>query len=146
MNVRTLQAKSDSKLLYEEESYLIRGACFDLYKKFGGAFKESVINKALISELRHKGLFVENQKRMSIFHRDENVGTYIPDMVAGKKILIELKTKPFITKEDERQFWYYLRGSEYKLGFLINFGPSQLQIKRRVYDKARKNFPRASAS
>lgn len=38
--------KNGEGLLYENESYLIRGACFELYKKFGGAFKESVINKA----------------------------------------------------------------------------------------------------
>lgn len=33
--------------------------------------------------------------------------------------------------------WNYLEGSNYKLGFLINFG-DKLEIKRRVYDKARK--------
>jgi len=31
---------------------------------------------------------------------------------------------------DEKQFWGYLKGSKYKLGFLINFGPQKLTIKR----------------
>jgi len=39
------------KLLYKEMSYKTRGACFEVYKKFGGAFKELVINKALTLEL-----------------------------------------------------------------------------------------------
>ena len=132
--------KIGENLLYEKESYLIRGACFDLYKKFGGAFKESVINKALVLELKNKGLKVEPQKRIDIIYLNEKIGTYIPDVVVNRKILIELKVKPFLTKEDEKQFWYYLRGSNYKLGFLINFGTRKLEIKRRIYDKARKKY------
>lgn len=124
-------------LLYEKKSYLIRGACFELYKKFGGAFKESVVHRALVIELRHKGLKVETQKRINLFHRGEKVGVYIPDVIVEGEILMELKVKPFLAKEDERQFWHYLRGSSYRLGFLINFGSRELEIKRRIYDKAR---------
>lgn len=132
-----MTTKYGEDLLYERESFLIRGACFDLYKEFGGAFKESVINNALVIELKHKGLKVETQKRINITYKEEKVGVYVPDIIVEDKILIELKVKPFITKEDERQFWYYLRGSNYKLGFLINFGSKELDIKRRIYDKAR---------
>lgn len=132
-----MATKTGEQLLYERESYLIRGACFDLYKQFGGAFKETVINKALVAELKHTGLVVETQKRIDIVFRDEKIGVYVPDLIIDSKILIELKVKPFLTKEDERQFWHYLRATEYKLGFLINFGSKKLEIKRRVYDHAR---------
>jgi len=132
-----MATKTGENLLYEKESYLIRGACFDLYKKFGGAFKETVINKALVTELKQKGLLVETQKRIEITHRGEKIGVYVPDIIVGDKILIELKVKPFLIQEDAKQFWYYLRGSNYKLGFLVNFGSRKLEIKRRVYDKAR---------
>lgn len=49
-------------------------------------------------------------------------------------------------RDDERQFWYYLRGSPYRLGFLINFGAKKLEIKRRVYDKAREKYRKISVS
>lgn len=140
-----MATKDGNQLIYEKESYLIRGACFDLYKKFGGAFKESIINKALVSELKFKGLNIENQKRIDIIHRAEKIGTYIPDIIINENILIELKVKTFLTKDDDRQFWYYLRGSKYKLGFLINFGFQKLEIKRRIYDKAREKIQRKSA-
>jgi GxxExxY protein len=52
-------------------------------------------------------------------------------------ILVELKRKPFLTKQDGQQFWYYLKATPYKLGYLINFGDKGLEIKRRIYDKAR---------
>ncbi|PIY78652.1 MAG: hypothetical protein COY82_01350, partial [Parcubacteria group bacterium CG_4_10_14_0_8_um_filter_35_7] len=60
-----------------------------------------------------------------------------PDKIVNSIILLEIKAKPYLTKQDIEQFWKYLKGSKYKLGFLINFSPSELEIKRIVYDKAR---------
>lgn len=123
--------------LYEKESYLIRGACFDVWKEFKGMFKESIIDKALNIALESKGLKVESQKRIDVYFKGKKVGTYVPDKIVNNCILIELKSKPFIIKQDVEQFWKYLKGSKYKLGFLINFSPAKLQIKRVVYDTAR---------
>lgn len=125
------------KLLYEKETYKIRGACYDVYNEFGGGFKEKLIQNALVKDLKNKGFTVDVQKRIDIYYKGEKVGTYVPDIVVNGIILIELKVKPIITKEDEKQFWRYLKASDYKLGLLINFGTKKLQIKRRIYDKAR---------
>lgn len=96
----------------------------------GGGIKEKIIERALLAEFKKRGLDIKNQVRIKIFYNDENVGTYIPDFVANDKIILELKSKPFVTKIDEKQFWSYLKGSNYKLGFLVNFGPQRLVIKR----------------
>jgi hypothetical protein len=50
-----------NNFLYEKESYEIRGACFDVYKNFGGAFKERIIDKSLTIALEKRGLRVEEQ-------------------------------------------------------------------------------------
>ena len=123
--------------LYKEESYKINGACFEVYKNLGGDFKEIMINKALAQELHNRGLTIENQKRINIFYKGKKVGVYIPDIIVNGVIIVELKAKPFLTPSDERQFWHYFKATEYKLGFLVNFGSRKLEIKRRVYDKAR---------
>jgi len=123
--------------LYEKESYKIRGACFEVYKTFGGSFKEKVIDRSLTKALEKQGLKVEEQKRIDIYFDGEKVGTYVPDKIINDCVLLEIKAKIFLTKQDIDQFWKYLKGSRYKLGFLINFGPSKLEIKRIVYDKAR---------
>lgn len=128
--------------LYEDESYKIRGACFDIWKNFGGAFKESIVDNALTISLEKRGLKVDEQKRIDIYFEDKKVGTYIPDKIINDCIILELKAKQFITKQDIDQFWKYLKGSKYKLGFLINFGSDKLTIKRIVYDTARKNYQR----
>lgn len=125
--------------LYEKESYIIRGACFEVWKNFGGAFKEKIIDRALTKSLEERGLKVDSQKRINIYFKREIIGTYVPDKIVNSCILIELKSKQFITNQDIDQFWKYLKGSEYKLGFLINFSPDKLTIKRIVYDTARKN-------
>lgn len=124
-------------LLYQEESSKIIEACKEVYKQFGGSFKESVIDKALTIALESKGLKVESQKRIDIYFAGIKVGAYVPDKVVNEIIVLELKCKPFLVKEDEKQFWRYLKATSYRLGFLINFAPKRLEIKRRIYDLAR---------
>jgi GxxExxY protein len=125
------------KLLYEGESYEIRGACFAVWKQFGSAFKEAIIEKALAKEFRERNLLIEQQKRMGVFYKGEKIGVYVPDFVIDGKIIVEIKVKPALVQEDKKQFWYYLRGSDYRLGFLVNFGTKKLELVRRIYDLVR---------
>jgi len=108
-------------LLYPNESYEIIGACREVYKRFGGAFKESVVDKALAIALDKRGLKVESQKRIDIYFEGVKVGTYIPEKVINNKIMMEIKCKPYITDGDKEQFWHYFKATDYKLGFLVNF-------------------------
>lgn len=126
-------------LLFEKESYLIRGAVFDVYKHFRNTQKEKVYLNALFDELKSKGLDVELEKRIKVSYRNRTVGTYVPDLVVNQQICIELKAKPFLHKQDQEQFWHYLKNSDFRLGFLVNFGATDgVKIVRRVYDVARK--------
>lgn len=123
--------------LYEEETYLIRKACFKIWNQFGSAYKESVVDRALTLELQKLGFIVEDQKKIEIFYDGRKIGEYIPDKIVNNIIILELKRKSFLAKQDKQNFWNYLRGSTYKLGLLINFGDERLEIKRIVYDRAR---------
>ena len=126
------------KLLYEQESYVIIGGAFEIYKKFRNRHKEKVYLRAFISYLKNKGFSVEVEKQVPIYFNNEKVGIYVPDIVVNNHFFIELKCKPRITVEDTKQFWYYLKATDYKVGFLINFGSSNgVEIIRRVYDSAR---------
>lgn len=129
----------NSNLLYPKESELIYEAYKEVWKQFKGVFKESVISNAATIALQNRGLIVETQKRINIYFDEVKVGIYIPDKIINNIILIEEKCKAFLTTEDKRQFWYYLKASEYKFGFLINFSPKSLEFLRRVYDEARQN-------
>jgi GTP-binding protein LepA len=52
---------------------------------------------------------------------------------------------PKIAKPQQEQLWSYLKGGDYKLAMLVNFGSTDVEFKRIVYDKIRRNGPRRSA-
>ena len=95
-----------------------------------------MVDKALQIALKDRKLNIETQKRIDIYFKEIKIGTYVPDIIVNSQIIIELKNKPFLTKGDIDQFWKYLKGTKYKLGFLVNFSPNKLEIKRVVYDIA----------
>lgn len=125
-----------AELIYKEESYIIQGIAFNIYKQFRNRHKEKVYHNSFYYGLKEKSLLVEKDKRIDIYYNGKKVGTYTPDLVVENKIVIELKVKPNLTQDDIKQFWYYLKASDYKVGYLINFGRSNgVQIIRRIYVK-----------
>lgn len=58
-----------SDFLYADITYQIRGACFWVWKEFGSAHKESVIDRALTEELKRRELTVEEQKRIDVYYQ-----------------------------------------------------------------------------
>lgn len=139
--INTVKSINNKKIvddfLYKEESYLIVEAAKEVWKSLGGFFKETVAEKALTIALENRKLKVENQKRVSIYFNNKVVGVYVPDIVINGLIIVEIKCKPFLVAEDIQQLWHYLKASEYKLGFIINFSPRGVQYKRVIYDRAR---------
>lgn len=125
--------------LYSDLTYKIRGAVFSVRKKLGLGHKEQMYHNALAIEFQNIGLKFESKKNISVSYDGQNIGTYQPDFIVEDKILVELKALPEIGKPQIEQLWSYLKGCDYKLALLINFGSKDLEIKRIVYDKARNN-------
>jgi len=67
-------------------------------------FKETIIDNALTIALEKRELEVESQKRIDIYFDNKKVGTYIPDKVINDIILMELKSKEYVTKQDLEHF------------------------------------------
>lgn len=130
-------------LLHKDLSYAIRSALFEVKNKLGSGHKEIVYQKALAEEFVARKITFSKEVQIPIMYRNKKVGVYQPDFVVDEKIIVELKALPFLGATEKKQLWTYLKGSEYKLGLLVNFGPKELEIKRVVYDTARNN---ASAS
>lgn len=122
-----------TNFIYEDLSYKIRGCVFKVYNTLGFGHKEDVYQKALASEFEKAGINFEKERVLSVMYDDKKVGTYKPDFIIEKKIIIEIKAVPFIPKHYETQLTYYLKGTDYKLGFLINFGGQKLHIRRRIW-------------
>lgn len=127
-----MNADSDIGLIEADLTYRIRSCAFAVSNELGVGFLERVYENALAIELRDAGLAVETQRPVRVHYKQELVGDYIADIIVEDKVLIELKACRELAPEHEAQLLNYLRATQMKLGLLINFGQSKVQIKRLV--------------
>ena len=124
-------------LLYKDLAYKLVGCFYTVYNELGPGFKESIYHKALSIELDLQRVPYEEKKRLIVEYKGQNVGIYEPDFLIEEKIIVEIKAVDMMPKFYETQLYYYLKGSDYKLGYIINFGGPKIDIRRRIYEKAR---------
>ena len=127
----------DKDFLYKDLSYRIVGCFYDVYNELGPAHKEQIYHEALKIIFDEKGIKCTSKPRIKIIFRGKNVGIYEPDFIIEDKIIVEIKSLTKIPKVFEKQLYYYLRGTKYKVGYLVNFGDEKINIRRRVYELAR---------
>ena len=121
--------------LYSELTYKIIGASIEVHNTLGPVHKEHVYHKALEKEFTQIHLPFVSEKTLSVSYKGESVGTYRPDFIVDDKVIVEIKAVEFLPKSYETQLTYYLKGSGYKIGLLLNFGTIKLQVIRRIYEK-----------
>jgi GxxExxY protein len=130
---------ADKKFLYKDLSYRLVGCFYEVYNELGPAHKEQIYYEALKIVFDEEKIKYKSKPRMKIQFRGRNIGVYEPDFIIEDKVVIEIKSLLNMPTMFEKQLYYYLRGSEYKLGYLINFGNEKIDIRRRVYELARAN-------
>jgi len=109
--------------LFKDESYLIRGAVFEVYREMGCGFLEAVYQECLEKELRKQNIPFVSQPELELFYKKEKLQqTYKPDLICYDKIIVELKAVKEICDEHRAQLHNYLKATGLQLGFLINFG------------------------
>lgn len=120
------------KVLYKEISYKIVGCFYKVYNTLGPGHKEDIYHKALEIEFKNKDISFISKKRMQISYEGREIGIYQPDFIIEDKIIVEIKSVLTMPKVFEKQLYYYLKASGYRLGYLINFGLDKINIKRRI--------------
>ena len=124
-------------LIYKNLAYKVVGCFYNVYNELGSGYKESVYHRSLAIEFDIQHISYEKEKRITIKYKSKSAGYYIPDFVMDKKIIVEIKAVDSMPKLYETQLYYYLKGTDYKLGYIVNFGAEKLDIRRRVYDTTR---------
>lgn len=123
----------NEQLLFEDESYVIRGAIYEVYKTLGSGHLEEVYQNALEEELRLRGIPFEAKKPLHIMYKGRDCGLYEPDVICYGKIILELKAVETIHPKHDAQLMNYLKATGIKLGFLVNFGAyPKVDIRRRA--------------
>ena len=110
-------------LIYEDETYAIKGAIFEVYKTMGAGFLEAVYHECLEEELRIRGIPFESQVEIKIDYKGIPLHQfYKADIICYDKIILELKAVNNLAPEHSAQLFNYLRATKMKLGLLVNFG------------------------
>jgi len=95
----------------------------NLHKKLGSGLLESVYETVLMKLLSKRGLSVQRQVSIPIEYEGEffDEGFRVDLFVEGK-VIIELKSVEKITGAHKKQLLTYLKLTNTKLGFILNFG------------------------
>lgn len=79
-------------VVYQEESYKIQGAVFEVYKELGCGFLENIYQEALAKEFLFRKIDFDEQKEINVFYKGDRLKQiYRPDFICYNKIIIELK-------------------------------------------------------
>jgi len=113
-------------------TYAINGAVFEVNKVLGAGFLEKVYERALLMELRERGLTAESQVPIKVAYKEKIVGEYIADIVVEEKVIVEVKAGENFERVHEAQLLNYLKATGVKVGLLVNFLHPKADIKRMV--------------
>ena len=110
-------------LIYEDETFAIRGAVFEVYKEMGCGFLEAVYQECLERELKLRNIPFLAQSVLKLEYKGEALcQTYKPDLLCFDSIVVELKAVSAIGGEHQAQVLNYLKATGMRLGLLVNFG------------------------
>jgi len=110
-------------LKYEDESFQIRGAVFEVYRKMGCGFLEAVYQECMERELTEQSIPFTAQTDLRLEYKGVRLNqVYRPDFICFEKIIVEIKAVKELCNEHRAQVHNYLKATGYKLGLLVNFG------------------------
>jgi len=125
------QMNTDRQKLNKISEKIINCA-FEVHNALGCGFLEKVYENALTIELRRNGLQVVRQAPIEVYYRSAIVGDYVADILVDEEVIIELKAAKSIGAVHKAQLLNYLKAARLKLGLILNFGTTKLEIKRLV--------------
>ena len=107
---------------------IIVNAAIAVHRELGPGLLESVYEVVLVHELHLKGLDAVRQVSIPIESRgvrfDEG---FRADIIVENKVILELKSVEKVNNVHKKQLLTYLKLSEKKLGFLLNFGTALMK-------------------
>jgi len=97
------------------------GAVFEVSNTLGAGFLEKVYERALLHELRLRGIQAVAQASFPVRYKGQCAGEYFADLVVENEVVVELKCVERLGNEHMAQCLNYLRASGMKVCLLINF-------------------------
>ena len=118
--MNTNDTNNANKIIYPKLSYDIFCICFNVHNDTGRYAREKQYGDEMAKYFKEADIPF---KRELIIGESGNTVDFLVD----DKIVLEIKAKPLISKEDYFQIQRYLQTSNIRLGLLINFRDKYLQ-------------------
>jgi len=123
-----------TKLIHEQETYKILGACMEVHRELGHGFLEVVYKDALMLEFEAADIPFERERKYEIEYKSVILPhCFYADFVVYGSVILEVKSMQSLPDEHIAQTLNYLRASGCRVGLLINFGRQSLDYKRLIY-------------
>ncbi|HEY9123588.1 MAG TPA: GxxExxY protein [Bacteroidales bacterium] len=124
-----------SKEKYENIGKIILDAAFEVHRELGPGLLESVYEICMLEELKQRGLYSEHQVKLPVIFKGKVLDKeFIIDVLVEDAIIVELKAVENLLPVHEVQLLTYMKLSDKKLGYLINFNVPMLKegIRRKI--------------
>jgi GxxExxY protein len=120
------------QFIYEELSYKINGALYNVFNNVGPGHKENFYQKATAHEFSLLKFNFEEQLPARIIYKGKRIGIYYFDFLIENKVVLEIKVRNYFSKKDIEQLFSYLKARNLKLGIIAHFTKGGVKIKRVV--------------
>lgn len=120
----------EGKIIYPELSYTIVGILYETHNELGRYVIEKQCADYIEQRLKALKINYEREKILDEYFVGEKHGRHRIDFFIDNKIVLELKCKRVITKEDYYQIKRYLSVLNKRLGLLVNFRDRYLKPRR----------------
>ena len=77
---------------HKDITHQIIGCAYQVYKKLGFGFLESIYKKAMMIELSKINLKVEQEKPLKVYYDNQEIGEFYIDLFIENEIIVELKS------------------------------------------------------
>ena len=114
---------------------ILLDAAFAVHKELGPGLLESTYEACLSHESIERGLLIETQVALPVVYKQVKLDCgYRIDIRAERKVIVEIKSVEALNDVHLAQILTYMKLSNCKLGYLINFNVQYLKngIKRVV--------------
>lgn len=116
-----------------ELSNKIIGYAIKVHKAIGPGFIEKMYTKALAYELEKDKIKFTKEKLIKVKYEGLLLGEHRLDFLIADEIILEIKAVYEINNFHMAQMLSYLKATNKRLGLILNFSRSRLEIKRVAY-------------
>jgi len=111
-------------------SQIVIGAAMKVLNTLRPGLDEKLHERALVIELRKQGVRCEQQKAHDVHYEGELIGTLVPDLIIGDRLIVDPKVVSDFNENHVAQMLGYLNITGLKTALLLNFKYAKLGIKR----------------